>query len=41
MRVTQRICNPKGASEAERRVVQSLSLYFHTIVNEGREKLFD
>jgi hypothetical protein len=40
MRVTQRMCSPTEVSEAERRVVQSVFLYFHTIVLEGGEKLF-
>jgi len=41
MRVTQRICSPTGVSLAERRVVPSVFLYFHTIIMEGREKLPD
>jgi hypothetical protein len=41
MRAIQRICIPTEVSEAERRVLQSAFLYFHTIVLERREKLLD
>jgi hypothetical protein len=40
MRVTLRICSPTEVSEAERRVVPSVFLYFNTIILEGGEKLF-
>jgi hypothetical protein len=39
MRVTQRVCSLTEASEAEKKVVQNASLYFRTILLEGREKL--
>jgi hypothetical protein len=41
MRVTQRVCTPLEASEAERKVVQNVFLYFCTILMEEREKLLD
>jgi hypothetical protein len=41
MRAIQRICSPTEVSEAERRVVQNVFLYFRTIVLERREKLLD
>jgi len=41
MRVTQRVCTPLEASEAERKVVQNVFLYFCTILVERREKLSD
>lgn len=41
MNLTQKIRSQTEVSKAERRVVQSVFLYSHTIILDGREKLFD